>query len=47
MAENKFRPAKTLEQEEKFVGSAILKSTQYKNQWVVGILEKMAKSQSS
>jgi len=40
MAENRFRPAKTFEEEEeKCVASAIPKSTQYKNKWAVGIFE--------
>ena len=37
MAENRLRPAKTFEEEENCVASAIPKSTQYKNKWAVGI----------
>ena len=43
MAEYRFRAAKTFEQEEKCVASAIPKSTQYKNKWAVGIFEQWQK----
>ena len=43
MAEYRFRAAKTFEQEEKCVASAISKSTQYKNKWAVGIFEQWQK----
>ena len=39
MAEYKFRPPKTSEEEETCVASAIPKSTQYKNKWAAGIFE--------
>ena len=38
-AENRFRPAKTFEEEEKCESSTIPKSTKYKNKWVLGIFE--------
>ena len=43
MSEYRFRPAKTFEQEEKCGASAIPKSTQYKNKWVVRIFEEWQK----
>ena len=39
MAEHRFRPAKTSEEEETRVASVIPKSIQYKIKWVAGIFE--------